>query len=302
MKREYLINEHTRINISKLAHKIIMQDLTIFSFTKDWNQNKFINEIIYLYLKNFYTPYEVNFDFLKFKGDSKEMRLNKKTINEYEDLECKIHEKYQFERPSQFFKAIVETYARLSFTDRENINLQDCIEKIEKAISEKNKVIIKTYKLNNLELIPYKIFCAKEGPFSYLIGFDNNDNIRSIRISQIESIRKSGNFKKITEEKLIDLEEKIAEFGATFAEELIEDVKIQFLTQDAENSYAYSIIHRPIHTEILDKEKRIYLFKCSLKQAEFFFFRFAGDIKILEPDSLRNKFIANYKKAIKVYE
>lgn len=95
------------------------------------------------------------------------------------------------------------------------------------------------------------------------------------------------------------INEDLAEFGPTFIEDDIQEIVIRFLSNSARQSYEYSIIHRPIHNEVIDGKRNIYKFRCSLKQAEFFFFRFAGDIEILSPDELKAWFIDMYQKGLK---
>lgn len=292
-------SEHIRINISKLAYKIIQQDLTIFSFIEKLNFNGFINKLIYLYIKNSCESYVMIPELVKIKGNSYELRFNKDAMDEYNDSVYDLNKKYDFPRATQFFKGILESYARLPFAKREIVLLQDYIDIINKAISNKKMIKLKTHNLD-VEIIPYKIVRAKEGTFSYLIGFDQDTKVHAIRISHIRYLKLFGKASKILEEILINTDEMIAEYGPTFVEEQIQNVEIQFLTKEAKVGYEYSVIHRPIHTSIIDSEKNIYLFKCSIKQAYYFFFRFAGEIKILKPVELRDKIVNAYKAGIEV--
>lgn len=294
---DFFFSEHIRINISKLAYKIIQQDLTIFSFTEKLTFNSFINKLIYLYVKNSCESYVVIPGLVKIKGTSYELRFNKDAMDEYNDSIDDLNKKYDFPRTTQFFKGILESYARLPFAKREIVLLQDYIDDINKAINNKKMIKLKTHNLD-VEIIPYKIVRAKEGTFSYLIGFDQDIKVHAIRISHIRYLKLFGKAPKIPEKILINTDEMIAEYGPTFVEEPMQDVEIQFLTDKARIGYEYSIIHRPIHTSIIDPEKNIYLFKCSLKQAEYFFFRFAGEIKILKPIELRDRIVNAYKAGI----
>ena len=49
------------------------------------------------------------------------------------------------------------------------------------------------------------------------------------------------------------------------------------------------------------EEDNVYVFCCSEMQAIYFFFRFAGDVEILEPLSLRNKFRDLYTAGLDKY-
>ena len=296
MEKEFF-SEHIRINISKLAFKIIQQDLVIFSFTRKLNFNGFINRLIYLYIKNSCESYDVIPNHTKIKGDSYEFRFNNDAMNEYNDSVDYLNKKYSHERATLFFKGILESYARLPFVKRETVILQNLIDDINKAINNKKQIKLKTHNID-INITPYEIVRSKEGSFSYLIGFDLENKIHAIRISHIRSLKLFGKAHIIPEYILINADEMIAEYGPTFVEEPLEEIHIQFLTEKAKLSYEYSIIHRPIHTNIIDKDNNIYSFTCSLKQAEYFFFRFAGEVKILKPTELKNKIVNAYRKGI----
>jgi len=195
----------------------------------------------------------------------------------------------------------MESYARLPFIQRERFILSDTINDIDTAISKNKMVTVITFnKTHNIS--PYAIIPSKENAFSCLIGYTEEGKIKSIRISQIKSINPHDKRKLPKEDVINAMNDLLAEYGATFIEEEVVDVQIQFLTTSARQSYEYSIIHRPVHTKILDDEKNIFLFRCSLKQAKYFFFRFAGEVKIIAPTELRDWFVEQYKAGLEANE
>ena len=81
------------------------------------------------------------------------------------------------------------------------------------------------------------------------------------------------------------------------------DIKIRF-TPKGLLRYEYSVIHRPVHPQVeIDAKTNefIYIFHCSEKQALYFFFSFANAVEILEPLSLRQKFIDMYRRGYEQY-
>ena len=47
----------------------------------------------------------------------------------------------------------------------------------------------------------------------------------------------------------------------------------------------------------IEKNDNIYKFDCTLTQAEFYFFKFGKEVKIINPPSLAEKFKAMYHEA-----
>ena len=75
--------------------------------------------------------------------------------------------------------------------------------------------------------------------------------------------------------------------------------KLKFNSKGIED-FTRQIYMRPIRFERIEDD--VYLFKCSEVQAINYFFKFGKNIEILEPISLREKFINRYSKALQVYK
>ena len=135
--------------------------------------------------------------------------------------------------------------------------------------------------------------------FQYLVGTVNGE-WRSYRLSRINFLKTKGTA-ILPATDMVD--EILAEFGATFFGEPLIDIKIRF-TAKGLLRYEYSVIHRPVHTRIESDVKSdgdIYIFHCSEKQALYFFFSYADDVEILEPLSLRQRFIDMYRRGYEQY-
>ena len=120
------------------------------------------------------------------------------------------------------------------------------------------------------------------------------------RLSRIKFLKTKG---KAVFPATEQIDEALAEFGPTFFGEPTIDIKIRF-TRKGLLRYEYSVIHRPVHTRIesdVKSDSDIYIFHCSEKQALYFFFSFANDVEILEPLSLRQRFIDLYRRGYEQY-
>lgn len=227
------------------------------------------------------------------------MRLSRTAIDaliDYPENKYPFGGKYTV---TQFIKCMIESYARTSFLEREKLILKKAvIEPIENAI-HRNKAIKINFAGTDIEISPYKIVPSKEGTFQYLVGTVNGE-WRSYRLSRINFLKTKG---KAILPATDMVDEILAEFGATFFGEPLIDIKIRF-TAKGLLRYEYSVIHRPVHTRIESDVKSdgdIYIFHCSEKQALYFFFSYADDVEILEPLSLRQRFIDMYRRGYEQY-
>lgn len=286
------ISGRTRINLSQTAKSILRRDRYIFNATKEFNEGSFINIILQRYLEN---DFPINPTYSSIKGKSQVYYIKDKIVNR---LQSEVRENKiikQFLTFSEFLKVLIESYCRFPCIEREKIILRDIILAINDAIHSSKIITMTTFKGIN-SVLPYRIVPSNEALFSYLIAFEENENkFKAYRISLIRSIRTlNKTFKFNKNINFSEINDLLVEYGPTFAFEPIETIMIQFMNEQAEQSYLYSAIHRPIHTRIVDEKLRVYEFKCSLKQATYFFFRFAGDIKILSPSSLKDEFKEMY--------
>lgn len=293
------LSEHINLNITHLAQKVLDSDRLIFGTIqgKGLSFGTLVNTIISSYDNDF--PLTESLIKKKDYQSYIKMRLSKTAIDaliDYSETEYPFGGKYTV---TQYIKCVIESYARTSFLEREKLVLKKTvIEPIENAI-HRGKAIKINFAGNDIEISPYKIVPSKEGTFQYLIGTVNGE-WKSYRLSRINFLKTKGTA-ILPATDMVD--EILAEFGATFFGEPLIDIKIRF-TAKGLLRYEYSVIHRPVHTRIESDVKSdgdIYIFHCSEKQALFFFFSYADDVEILEPLSLRQRFIDMYRRGYEQY-
>jgi hypothetical protein len=307
MKSLYTGNDTIiNVNLTKITRKVINQDRIIFNnISLEENEIK-LGSFINIVLKNtffkeeYYKLFDSSLLSIRDKGSYFKFRLaydNKKSLDkgDFSDINY-------IDTAPQYIKLVLETYANLSFFEREKILLTNIISELNDYILRKKSITFytKTKNENEYIILPLIISPSKEYTFNYLIAKDLEGNFISIRISNIVGkIYKSSTLILYpTEFELDELKRNLIEYGATFACDKKIKVKVR-LSQEGINSFSYSVIHRPIE---VSREGNIFSFECSAKQIEYFFFRFCENAEILEPIELRQLFINKYKSGLKQYE
>lgn len=291
-------SDHIRINLTNLAQKVIESDRIIFEASA--NRNLKYGAIVNKIIENYDDDFTIDDSLLTLhsEDESRVIRLQNNVIDILDAIRLTDYLKH-IPSPSvpKYVKCLLETYARLPFIEREKLILKkDVIQPIDSALKNRKNLQVK-YKDNTFIVTPICIAPAKEGTFQYLVGEKDSSRI-AIRLSRIEKIRIVGKATPIADSVIKQINEDLSEFGPTFVTEQKTTIKVKFTSKGLE-SYEYSVMHRPMHIAI--EEDNVYVFYCSEMQAMYFFFRFAGDIEILEPQSLRNKFRELYQEGLNKY-
>ena len=314
--------ENFNVKVSNKIVEILDRDIEMFN---QKNRNSIINKIILTYLKiknqddiqekMFYDikNMDVNmsaekekklkeiirknlYETLKIKkGNSKliNFHLNKKTFQECKSLGENLN---YFD--TEFFRVIFEWYSLKAKYEREQILFYEEILIIKEAI-EKFKV-----KDNNGKLLkitnsyPFGIFESKDENYNYLVTADNNEKLYSTRISNIMNlllIRKIFSVSKEIQEKA---KERIK--NRYYGMGNIIRCKIEFTEIGYRNFKVISHL-RPKAIE-QDQKNRILTFNEPEDSLFFYFRQFGENIKILEPESLKQKLKEFYKNALESYE
>lgn len=292
------VSDHIRINLTDLARKVIESDRIIFGASA--NSNLTYGAIVNKIIENFDDDFTIDDSLLTLRNEdeSRIVRLQNNVIDILGAVEIADYLK-NTSTPNvpKYVKCLLESYSRLPFIKREKLILKkDVIQHIDAALKNRKNLQI-TYKGDTFIVTPICIAPAKEGTFQYLVGEKNSSRI-SIRLSRIEKIRAIGKTTPIAEDVIKQINADLSEFGPTFITEQKTTIKVKFSKKGLE-SYEYSVMHRPMHIAI--EEDNVYVFCCSEMQAIYFFFRFAGDVEILEPLSLRNKFRDLYTAGLDKY-
>lgn len=251
------------------------------------------------------------------KGHQKKIWLNHH--NSYtlyiSDDDKYYKDKYGKGKHSWYIKALLEEYARKPFVERERIVFSDYINTIEGALKNTNNVTllsVVTDKNKKYYIYPYAVMTDPLHTANYLVGYSKTNDTEkipcSLRISAIRSLenllRQSGN---LTLEEKETLREKIAIRGVQFLIGTEKDIVVK-MNDSGKEKYNRLRSLRPKYIEIKDNNedndgyRHEYKFNCTEAQAEFYFFKFGKDVKIISPESLRDKFKMSYKEAFGLYK
>ena len=210
--------------------------------------------------------------------------------------------------------SLLETYANCAYYMREQLYFAECIEKINDIMARGNLISVR-YRNDEKEMLiyPYDVRTDEWSSYNYLIGTDITDTDHSgkgklvnLRISYISSYKavplKSSHPPRCYSQD--EIEERIAACGIQFIDEEPATIKVRLPKGqgNGKDMYDHMVFMRPVISEMpVDPDDDIYTFRCTEKQAEYYFFKFGAKVEIIEPESLRNLFLSSYKEAYTLY-
>lgn len=359
-----LITENFNVKVNSRINDMLDSDKTNFNIAK---KNAMINTIVLYYLKFEVTRVEEKirkkvkakygeiktrldveniieliYDLRRQEGEKEKnspqlnFRLNKDTFEEYRNYILDIEDEKI--NVTKFFREIFEWYCNKKQCEREKILYYKEIETIEKQLLKKNlrkntlKIKVKTLGAGEreIELAPLGIVTSKNENYSYLLGYSEGIDIKTLektgkfgiyptRISNIREIKigktfKIGKDEEVKQESLYlvkesvvkEAEERIEEKIITYGSEM--EIKVE-LTEKGEEMLEIILHNRPfkmdIKPEVVEdngKKKYIYTFKSTYFSVETYFFSFGKECRVLSPDGLKEKFKKSYEEALKIYE
>jgi hypothetical protein len=217
----------------------------------------------------------------------------------------------------KYMAAVFEEYAKKPYCERERVFFHDTVATIRSAIELERALILTQlfpYEKRVRRLIlPYSIQTDKLSMYNYLVGcsckMDNNDDSMKplgIRLSKIADIKidessepGSGN---LSEKMRANIKTSLTNHDAMFITGADKSQNIEVrLTTKGRRYYEQQIHMRPQYSSIIGENADIYVFDCSPRQAEYYFFKFGKEAEILSPTSLRQTFIMMYADAVNAY-
>jgi len=330
----FFINDAQRlsVNLSEFAYYIIETDMVTFSIE---NRSTFINRMLKNFIdkakstiSNSSDEYRTNLeeklinrgidikeykniidalvndyvDSIKNKkykkGNSFKIRLNNGNTKYFKG--AVIDSKYYDNTLGAYVNALIEEYAELNYKDREAIIYREEFNQITSAI--KDEKLIKTTLVfgETLKIKPYKLLMDNQKLYYYLVGYDR-ESMKSVsyRIIDFDSINCQQGKSVLTKSDIENIEKEIRNKGVQFMRGESHEIKIR-LNEEGQKLYNRILHLRPKYVRI--EEKNIYVFDCSLKQIEYYFFKFGKEAEIISPLDLREKFKNDHLEAYKLYK
>lgn len=239
-------------------------------------------------------------------GHSFKFWLNKRNLEYLSEPNSECSENLYYSKRGKYIKSVIEEYARLPYVKRERIYFSPYAEEIQRAIREEKQLRVVTDKNVIYSVYPYAVLSDPLSTANYLVGYciryeypENEKQPCSFKISALKSVRleksKSAFLKKYTWEQLAQM---ITSRGVQFMVGNEAEIHVKF-TEAGVNKYRRQTHLRP---PLVREQDGTYIFQCTTAQAEFYFFKFGMDAKVVFPIELRNRFQAMYKSALDNYE
>lgn len=265
-------------------------------------QNTIINQLLLHEQKD----YE---DYIQFQAKNKYIshiyRINTDNLKYLKSKECKESEPYN-QKLGLYLKCIIEEYASLPYMKRERIFFKEWYDMVLQAIETNSLLKITTGNHKHFYVWPFSLESDTLSTRLYLTGFAKDAknertpkhpaSFRIPNLYDIKILRQSG---RLTKEDTSLLRETISKRKVQFLLDNEEDIHIR-LTKKGIYKYNSQLYMRPAFDPDQTKDN-VYVFHCTQRQAEYYFFKFGEDAEILSPAGLRTRFKTLYRNAISIY-
>ena len=235
----------------------------------------------------------------------------------FEDLaldgESDYCSKNDYRQAGLYIKAILEDYARLSFSKREEIFFRPILSEIYHSIDKHCAVRINYIDRNmdkfTFKLQPYGVVEDSTNHYHYFIGIPFGEqkalsNLYTLRVSRIVSAKALTSLPAhLSKNEQRIIKDQIAIKGVSYLQGS-EDICRVELTERGRNLYNTILHLRPRYTNISGPDSKghaVYEFSCTHEQIRNYFIRFGKDAIILSPDTLRKEFADWYQEATTNY-
>ena len=221
---------------------------------------------------------------------------------------CKEDRHYKNVR--SYFKAVIEEYSALPYSERERIYFSKIYDEIIDAISHSNIVMIRLQNNQAFYVKGVALETDSQCLYHYLAGYATPEKNRddegcfrpiSFRLSNIKSAKRLKSRSAFLKKELrTKLRQGINRYGIQFLSSDLVNAVIR-LTDEGINKYNHILHLRPYADFIDESDRHIYHFCAPENQLEFYFFKFGKDARILEPKNLAEKFKKMYSEGAKAY-
>lgn len=236
-----------------------------------------------------------------------------------------------YRREKEFIERILWDYACKPANQRERVYCKDRIEMIKEALKEredKRRSLIVTLRMDGNpdggytlhRVAPYGLYTDASGSYYYLVGISERIDdaaegrkYASFRISRIKNIDPDTHM-YVPDSQRQQLQERINRLGVPYILGPVQNdssadsgnkITVR-LTENGWRMYLTILRNRPRYNNVdrpqPDKDGNVILeFDCSERQIENYFYMYGADAYIVQPVSLRERFIQKYTEALQAY-
>lgn len=231
--------------------------------------------------------------------------LNKSNLEFLTEPKSECDEDQFYSRRGKYLKSVIEEYARLPYIERERVYFSPFVKEIQNAIRDEKQLRVVTDADTIYSVYPYKILSDPLYITNYLVGYctrynypDDEKRPCSFKISALKSVRMEKSKSAFLKDSVWkQLTKTIASRGVQFMVGSEAEIHVK-LTKVGVYKYRR---HTHLRPPLVRTENDVYVFQCTTAQAEYYFFKFGKDAKIILPIELRNKFMKMYEDAASEY-
>ncbi|MGL4641676.1 MAG: WYL domain-containing protein [Cetobacterium sp.] len=195
---------------------------------------------------------------------------------------------------AEFFRELFEVYSSQFKYQREIFIFQETYKAVLEAIKNKVKMRI-LYMEESFTISPYFIKREDQGDENFIFAYDDENKIyRSIKLKDAIILGTLNEKIQVRDKKYIENMRK--NFDPFLGERLI--IKARF-TPRGESMLKSFTNYKP---KLIKKEEDIYFFEMTLENAKFYFASFLKEVRIIEPQKLKDELKKSFLEAYKIYE
>lgn len=232
-------------------------------------------------------------------------RINNENLEYLKSEDC-LENRYYSYHLGFYLKCILEEYASLPYINREHILFKDKYRIVQEALDRGLALKVEFENKKSYKVWPHEIKADSLYTREYLIGFvldKGNESAgkycASFRIPNIKKIQLLHQSGRLTKDEIHALEEAVTNRTVQFLVGNDEEIRIR-LSDEGVHKYKSQLYMRPPYDKELTDGNE-YVFHCTPRQAEYYFFKFGNDAEILAPPELRMRFKTLYEDALNIY-
>ncbi|MGL5543607.1 MAG: WYL domain-containing protein [Cetobacterium sp.] len=195
---------------------------------------------------------------------------------------------------AEFFRELFEIYSSQFKYQREVFIFQETYRAVLEAIKNKVKIRI-LYMEESFTISPYFIKREDQGDENFIFAYDDENKIyRSIKLKDVIILGNLNEKIQVRDKKYIENMRK--NFDPFLGERLV--IKAKF-TPKGESMLKSFTNYKP---KLIKKEEDLYFFEMTLENAKFYFSSFLKEVRIIEPQKLKDELKKSFLEAYKIYE
>ena len=224
--------------------------------------------------------------------------LTEKSVKKNRAGECREDACYG-NHTGRYLKALLEEYARLPYLQRERICYAEYFSTLELCIAGKRQVKLRVSSGSEFLVRPFRIMTDAQSTYHYLIAWsDRDERPFSYRISSLQSVSQTSQGGSLTLEKKERIIRALQQNDVPYIADTPQEVRVR-LTPGGIRKYQTILHLRPQYSRV--EPENVYVFCCTLRQAEHYFSKFGPDATVLSPRKLADRLRRFHLRALESY-